>query len=55
MVEEQTEAGGPLVSIQRMDSEDVKEDQGQNVGDEDASPRVYATEEERYEAYLEFQ
>ena len=38
-----------------MDSGDDNEDLYQTIGDEDASPRIYATEEERYEAYLEFQ
>ena len=38
-----------------MDSGDDNDYFDQTIGDGDASPRIYATEEERYEAYLEFQ
>ena len=38
-----------------MDSGDEVENQEQTIGDDDASPHMYATEEERFEAYLEFQ
>ena len=46
----------PIVSIQRMDSDDFRDGSNtlQTEAGEDASPRIYATEEERYEAFLEF-